>query len=99
MDRYEWDAGNTAHITLPGVTPAECEEAFDDQRRVPSDAYDVGGEIRGAIIGATSTGRVLRVVFTMRGAAIRVVTAHDAKGRQAGHYPAVVLAEEIEDDD
>lgn len=103
MTRYEWDAGNLPHIAAHRVTPAECEEAFTDPRRVPADARAVEGEVRAAIIGATVRGRVLRVVFTVRGDAVRVVTAHRASRTQAQDYPGAAPAEPVaggeEDDD
>lgn len=92
--RFEWDAGNLGHIARHRVTPAEAEAALSDPRRVPADAYDVDEEARAAVLGATPAGRVLRVVYTVRGGAYRVVTAHDASPAQRRRYPAPALEEE-----
>jgi len=69
-----------------GVDPVEVEEALLDPYGVGADARNVSGEKREALIGATEPGRVLHVVYTMRGAKVRPVTARDADGTEKRRY-------------
>jgi uncharacterized protein len=71
---FEWDGNNIAHLGLHRVSPQEIEEMFGNE---PLDLeYDVeAGEERYKSLGATSRGRILIVVWTVRGARIRPVTA------------------------
>jgi uncharacterized protein len=74
---FDWDDDNAAHIARHGVTTREVENALSDD---PLDMnYDlVRGEERWTSIGHTAALRVLIVVWTMRGRAIRPVTAWPA---------------------
>jgi uncharacterized DUF497 family protein len=71
------DADNIAHLRLHRVSPPEIEEIF---RNEPLDLeYDLeAGEERYKSLGATSRGRVLIVVWTVRSARIRPITAYTA---------------------
>ncbi len=82
----DWDDGDERHIREHGVEPDECEEALLDPRRLAVAAHRVEGEQRGVALGATESGRILFVVFTRRGGAVRVVTARDADVRQKRRY-------------
>jgi uncharacterized DUF497 family protein len=76
MSLFQWDEANVEHIARHGVTPAECEEVL-------AGAYfDLGadeenGEIRFSYLGETARGRILLVVVTERGEALRPVTAFE----------------------
>jgi uncharacterized DUF497 family protein len=76
MPTFEWDAYNEREVTAHGVTPDEAEETFEDERMLARPAYERDSEQRQAIIAATRTGRILGVVYTLRGSAIRVITAY-----------------------
>jgi uncharacterized DUF497 family protein len=93
---WDWDdrpEGNAAHIWVRHhVRPHEAEQAMSDRRRVRVPAKPGRtGEPRWGVVGATASGRVLRVIFTVRRVgrrlAYHVVTAHDARARQRGGYP------------
>jgi uncharacterized DUF497 family protein len=73
---FDWDLGNIAHIGEHDVEPGEAEEAILGE---PLDVgYDVvNGEERWSFLGETEKGRILRVVITMRGELIRVLTAFE----------------------
>jgi uncharacterized protein len=98
VTRYEWDAGNEPKVARHGLTRTECEAALEDPRRVVSDAYEVDGEVRLAIVGATPAGRIVRVVFTVRGGRFRVVTAYQASPSQRRQYPAPLAEPGIEEE-
>lgn len=83
---FDWDDANVSHIAENGVTIDEVAEAFNDDLVMTFDAYDVAGEKREAIIAKTLAGRYLKVVYTIRGGLLRVVTAHTAKRKLRGLY-------------
>ncbi|MBV9578872.1 MAG: BrnT family toxin, partial [Chloroflexi bacterium] len=62
------------------------EETFEDERPLSRDAYYKDGERRDAFVAATLTGRILTVVYTQRGSAIRVITAYRTRGRLRREY-------------
>jgi uncharacterized DUF497 family protein len=68
------------------LRPHEAEEALIDVGQVPIGSRTVAGEERGAIIGRTEAGRVLVVVYMMRGDRVRVVTAFPASPRHERAY-------------
>jgi uncharacterized DUF497 family protein len=75
---FEWDEANIGHMAQHDVDPEEAEEV------VLGDPLDAGfaviqGEDRWAYVGATNTGRILRVTLTVRGERIRVITAFEAE--------------------
>lgn len=83
---FEWDDANIEHIAWHGVEPWEAGEALLDAGRIGTAAYNVRGETRWAILGATEAGRILFVVFTRRSGRIRVVTSRDAEGKEKRRY-------------
>ena len=77
MLSFEWDEANVGHIALHDVTPEEAEQVL----RSPTLELEpeiTDGEERVAEVGQTRTGRILKVVVTVRGVKVRVVTAYDA---------------------
>ncbi len=83
---FDWDEGNIDDIREHGVDPYEAEEALLDPCRIPAPAYQVSGEVRRALLGATVGGRLLFIVFTHRRGQIRVITARDATARERRRY-------------
>lgn len=70
-----------------GVDPSEVEEAVLDPRRLKSDARNMFGERREALIGATDGGRILHIVYTRRGGEkVRPITVRDADGTEKRRY-------------
>jgi uncharacterized protein len=74
---FNWDDANILHLAEHGVMPEETEEV------ILSNPLDTGfdvidGEDRWAYVGETGQGRILRIVITLRGERIRVVTAFEA---------------------
>jgi uncharacterized DUF497 family protein len=69
---YEWDAANRSHVESHGVSPADCEAALEDEKAytVPWPSYEPRWRTAGR-----SGGRRLLVFWTVRGKAVRVVTA------------------------
>ena len=86
--RFQWDAGNIdKNWTKHRVTNAECEEVFfDPHKRLFSPGPRPGGETRCGLIGQTKDRRLLVVICTIRGHAVRVISARDLNKRERGLY-------------
>lgn len=84
--RFDWDDANEGHVVKHGFTLEEVEEALLDPDRISVDAYNVGGEMREAIIGQTDAGAILFVVYTMKRRAVRPITAREANTNQKRKY-------------
>jgi uncharacterized DUF497 family protein len=72
---FEWDAGNVDHIARHGVTPRECEEAYQNGPMV-IEHHRRMHERRRVCLGQTNTGRLLTFVVTERKGRLRFVTAY-----------------------
>ena len=72
---FDWDDANIDHIARHHVTP---EEALTDPRRIGLNTYSPTDEIRYGVLGRTTEGRILMVIFTPRNGMVRVITARDA---------------------
>lgn len=86
--QFQWDAGNREKNWLKHrVTPAECEEAFfDAHKRILGSVLHMGHETRFVLLGRTQGGRMLVVVFTLRGHAVRVISGRAASRRERSLY-------------
>lgn len=82
---FDWNAANEAHIALHKVTSEEVEELFANDP-MDLDFQIVEGEERLVSLGHTNRLRILVVAWTMRGDAIRPVTAFDARRSLAKDY-------------
>ena len=85
---FEWDAGNTTkNWEGHAVTQAECEMVFFRQPLIlaPDPAHSAS-EARYFALGQTPMGRLLFVVFTLRGTLIRVISARDQSRREREVY-------------
>jgi uncharacterized protein len=83
---FEWDAFNVGHIARHGVQPPEAEEALAGDARTIRSVVSGSGEERWLSVGSTSRGRLLAVVWTVRGTRVRVVTAYAADKRLQRFY-------------
>ncbi len=89
--RFQWDAGNREKNWLKHrVTNAECEEMFfDPHKRLFHLTPRTERETRYGLIGRTKDKRLLFVVFTIRGHAVRVISGRDLNKRERGLYEEV----------
>jgi len=76
---FQWDDGNTDKNWIKHrVSWTECEELFfNDPLLVALDVEHSGIEPRFYALGQTDGGRLLFVVFTIRGELLRVISARD----------------------
>ena len=86
MPAFDWDEANTKHLERHRVTPKEAEEAILDPHSVLLDIQMIKMEERFRAAGMTATGRILTLVFTFRGEAIRPITARDADSKPREIY-------------
>lgn len=77
LEGFEWDAGNSAKNWLRHeVQQAEAEQALLNTPLVVNLTTKHGAtEARYIALGQTDAGRLLTVVFTIRGSKIRVISA------------------------
>ena len=83
---FHWDAANRNHLALHDVTPEEAEQAILDPYAVLLEIQTDSAEERTKALGETAAGRILTVVFTFRGDAIRPITAYTATRRLQDLY-------------
>ena len=76
---FQWDGGNTEkNWELHQVSNAECEQVFFNRPiRVAPDEKHSQWEPRLAALGQTNAGRLLTLVFTVRGTLVRVNSVRD----------------------
>ena len=82
---FDWDNANREHTSRHGVSPAEVEQVLANDP-LDLEAQVAHGEERFISVGHTNQVRVLVVVWTMRGAAIRPITAFDASDALTRRY-------------
>jgi uncharacterized protein len=82
---FDWDEHNEQHLKRHGISPDEFEAAFsiDPEFR---EAESVEGEERYHAVSRTDRGRLLVLIFTYRGDAVRPITAFDAPKGIARQY-------------
>lgn len=93
---FDWDAGNrTKSAKKHGVTAAEIEEVFwlGPAAAMGVQVSPAAAEERFSIVGATSAGRILFVVFTLRDGKVRPISARPANNWQREYYEEYGLEE------
>ena len=74
---FEGDEGNIGHLARHGIRPVEAEDAIVDPHAILVE-IQAGGEERVKAVGVTAGGKIIVVVFTLRGEVIRPITAYEA---------------------
>jgi uncharacterized DUF497 family protein len=85
---FQWDEGNADKNWIKHrVSRTECEEVFfNEPLLVASDIGHSDIEPRFYALGQTDPGRLLFIVFTIRGELVRVVSARDMSKREKKEY-------------
>jgi uncharacterized DUF497 family protein len=84
---FDWDRMNLGHVKLHNVSRIETEDVILGDPIYDEDTPDyVDGEERFRLYGETRHGRLLGVVYTIRGARIRVITAWDMDAHERKWY-------------
>jgi uncharacterized protein len=83
---FEWDERKArANLRKHKVDFADAATVFEDGRAVTI-AEDEAQEERYITLGIDASGRVLVVVYTMRGERIRIISARRATKRERAQY-------------
>ncbi len=69
---FEWDKSNIEHIARYQVIPEEVEEAFLGRNQIRKTRDD-----RYILLGQSTEGRYLTVIFIPKANKVRVITARD----------------------
>ena len=83
---FEWDASNVEHIARHGLQRADVERALAGEPVTLFEGVTQAGERRWVSVGRSGAGRLLAVVWTVRGRRVRIVTAYPASRRQQVAY-------------
>lgn len=84
---YEWDtAKNRANLAKHGVDLADAVAVFEDPLALTRPDPDARGERRFVTLGCDGFGRSLVVVYTERGACIRIISARLATKQERKSY-------------
>lgn len=85
--RFQFDPKKVAsNLRKHGVSCADAEGVFLDPLAIHQPDPDVEGEERFIAVGLGSAGRVLVVVYTLRGEEIRLISARRATRREVKNY-------------
>lgn len=82
--KFEWDEGNQEKNNKKhNVSAREAEEVFSDiNKRIAKDFLHSKEEDRFLIIGRTTVGRKLFIVFTIRQQRVRIISARDLNKKE-----------------
>ena len=84
---FEWDDGNhDKNWEKHQVSNSECEEVFFNFPLLLQPDSPFANEARYYVLGQTSAGRRLFIVFTIREKRIRVISARDMSRRERNFY-------------
>lgn len=83
---YQWNPDKAAtNLRKHGIEFADAVFVFSDDLAItiPDERFD---EERFVTIGTDAVGRVLVVIYTLRGNEIRIISARKATRRERNHY-------------
>lgn len=84
---FDWDKGNINKNRKHGVEDKEAEEVFFDEDKITyKDVLHSQQEERFIVIGKTRSGRLMYIVFTIRGKRIRIISARDINKKEVQIY-------------
>ncbi len=87
LEGFEWDGGNQSKsLKKHGITALETEEVFFNFYLVFPDQRHSLVEPRYGMHGKTNAGKVLFIVFTIRGLRVRIISARLASKKERNTY-------------
>ena len=91
MQGFDWDEGNIdKNWQRHEVTSKECEGIFFSEPLITfEDIKHSKSEKRFGVIGQTEKGRILQVIYIVRGGKIRIISARDANRRERKYYESI----------
>ena len=82
---FDWDQHNDEHLAKHGISRSDAQDVLSGNHILLEYQME-GNEQRWVAVGATPTGRILAIVFTVRGEAIRPITGWTADKETAALY-------------
>jgi len=82
---FDWDAHNEEHLAKHGIGRLDVEDVLTGNH-IFLEYQMEGDEQRWVAVGATRTGRILDIVFALRGEAIRPITGWAADKETAALF-------------
>jgi uncharacterized DUF497 family protein len=82
---FDWDNENEGHLAKHGISRSNAEDVLNGDH-IFLEYQMEGNEERWSAIGMTRTGRILNIVFALRGDAIRPITGWSADKETAALY-------------
>jgi len=82
---YDWDEHNEAHLEKHGISRSDAEDVLTGDHILLEYQLE-DHEQRWIAVGASRTGRILSIVFAVRGEAIRPITGWSADKETAALY-------------
>jgi uncharacterized DUF497 family protein len=82
---FDWDQHNERHLAKHGISRSDVEDVLSGNH-ILLDYQTEGDEERWVAVGATRAGRILNIVFAVRGEAARPITGWTADEKTAGLY-------------
>jgi uncharacterized DUF497 family protein len=86
---FQWDRGNrTKNLIRHGVKTDECEDVFLGGGALPigMEVSPPVNESRYAVVGETTAGKPLFIVFTLRSGRVRVISARRVTKQEREDY-------------
>lgn len=74
---FDWDDENKKHLAAHKVSPAEFEQALNNDP-IDLDFHLIDDEERYRSVGLTNSGRLLSLAWTIRNGKVRAITAFPA---------------------
>jgi uncharacterized DUF497 family protein len=82
---FHWDEQNEAHLGSHGISRSDAEDVLSGSHHIMEYQMEENEE-RWVAVGATRAGRILVIVFAVRGEAIRPITGWTADKKTADLY-------------
>ena len=85
---FEWGAGKARrNLAKHGVEFKEATSVFDDPRALDGEDFlHSASEARRLRLGRSASNRVLVIAYTIRGSAVRMISARLASRKERKHY-------------
>ncbi len=74
---FDWDEHNEQHLAKHGISRSDAEDVLSGNH-ILLEYQTEGDEQRWVAVGATRVGRIINIVFAVRGEAMRPITGWDA---------------------
>ena len=85
--RFQFDSKKAKNnLKKHGISFADAEGVFYDDLAIHLEDINSEGELRFIVIGMSSAGQVLVIVYTNRGDEIRLISARKATHREVKSY-------------